>query len=162
MQRIKFLGILLPALLTLFSGCSKQPTAATTGTTSLKHEHHPLHGGTPVVLGDELYHVELLLDPATGRLQAYIFDGELENFIRVAQPALTITATLQDRPRTLVLLAVANSATGETVGDTALFEVQADWLRGAATFDAALQQITIRGTTFADVKFNFPRGNDRD
>ena len=59
--------------------------------------------------------------------------------------------------------AVADPATGETVGDTALFETQADWLKTVKDFDGTLKKtITIRGTTFADVKFNFPKGNDKD
>ena len=149
--------------LALVAGCTKQSeTVAPATAATPKHEHKPPHGGTPVVLGAELYHVELVLDAATGRLQAYVFDGELENFIRSAVPALSITATVQGTPRTLLLPAVANPATGESVGDTALFEAQADWLKGVMEFDGTLESITIRGTTFTGVKFNFPKGNDRD
>ena len=149
--------------LALVAGCTKQSeTVAPATAATPKHEHKPPHGGTPVVLGAELYHVELVLDAATGRLQAYVFDGELENFIRSAVPALSITATVQGTPRTLLLPTVANPATGESVGDTALFEAQADWLKGVMEFDGTLESITIRGTTFTGVKFNFPKGNDRD
>jgi hypothetical protein len=162
MHRVNLLGVLGLVLLAWPAGCARQSPAPPAGPPAAKHEHRPPHGGTPVVLGDELYHVELVLDPAAGRLQAYVCDGELETFIRVAQPSLEITATLHGQPRTLVLPAVANPATGETVGDTALFEAQADWLKAATLFDATLHQLTIRGTTFSDVKFNFPRGNDRD
>ena len=31
---------------------------------------------------------------------------------------------------------------------------------GGAVFDAVLPQITVRGTTFKDVRFNFPKGNE--
>jgi len=65
-------------------------------------------------------------------------------------------------PQVLVLNAVANPATGETVGDSSLFETQADWLKTTRDFDATLKSIAIRGTTFTDVKFNFPKGNDKD
>src|ERR1700690_437387 len=125
-----------------------------------RHEHHPPHGGTPVVLGDEAYHVELVLDPATGTLQAYVLDGEMENFIRCAPASIEIAATSGGSTRNLVLAAVPNPATGETVGDTSLFEARADWLRAAGEFDGVLKSITIRGTTFTGVRFNFPRGND--
>ena len=47
-------------------------------------------------------------------------------------------------------------------GDTALFEAQADWLKTTGNFDATLKSLPIRGTTFTDVKFNFPKGNDKD
>ncbi|MGA2015890.1 MAG: hypothetical protein ABSH26_02980 [Opitutaceae bacterium] len=143
----------------LAAGCSRPP--ASSGLPH-RHEHHPPHGGTPVVLGDEAYHVELVLDATAGTLQAFILDGEMENFVRIPAPSVEIVADVGGAPRTLVLSAVANPATGETVGDTSLFEARADWLRGAREFDAVLREVTVRGTTFTGVKFNFPRGNDTD
>lgn len=153
--------ILAIASLAIGPGCAKQPQKAVSAAPP-RHEHKPPHGGTPVVLGDEVYHVELVLDPAAGKLQAFIFDGELENFIRSSVPSFEIVASVNGRPQTLVLSAVANVATGETVGDTSLFETQADWLKTIKDFDATLKGIAIRGTTFSDVKFNFPKGNDKD
>lgn len=144
----------------LAGGCSKTATEASVQPHG--HVHHPPHGGTPVVLGDEAYHVELVLDSASGTLQAYVLDGEMENFIRCAAPSIEIDAVAGGAPRTLVLAAVANPATGETIGDTSLFEAQADWLKGTREFDGVLTAITVRGTTFSGVKFNFPRGNDTD
>ena len=143
------------------AGCTRAPSPAPAGQPH-GHEHHPPHGGTPVVLGDEAYHVELVLDAQAGTLQAYILDAEMENFVRSAVPSIEIAADVGGAPRTLVLKAVANPATGETVGDTSLFEAQADWLRDARQFDAVLGSVTIRGTTFTGVRFNFPRGNDTD
>lgn len=158
-KSILVLGALLACLVV---GCGKEPSAAATAAKPAKHEHKPPHGGTPVVLGDEVYHVELVLDAATGKLQGYVFDGELENFIRSSVPAFEIVATVNGRTERLILKAVANAATGETVGDTSLFEVQADWLKTTKSFDAVLTEITIRGTKFSDIKFNFPQGNDTD
>jgi len=112
--------------------------------------------------GDEAYHVELVLDASTGTLQAFVLDGELENFIRSPVPSIEIVADVGGAPRTLVLAAVPNPATGETVGDTSLFQAQAEWLKTTRGFDAVLKSITVRGTTFAGVKFNFPKGNDTD
>jgi hypothetical protein len=143
------------------AGCSRTPPSAASGQPH-KHEHRPPHGGTPVVLGDEAYHIELVLDSSAGTLQAFVLDGEMENFIRSAAPSVEIVADVGGEPRTLVLAAVANPATGETVGDSALFEAQADWLRSAREFDAVLKSVTIRGTTFTNVRFNFPKGNDTD
>jgi hypothetical protein len=143
------------------AGCSRPPQAAESGEPH-HHQHHPPHGGTPVVLGDEAYHIELVLDAATGTLQAFVLDGEMEDFIRSGVPSIEIDATVHGAPRALLLAAVPNPATGETVGDTSEFEVQADWLKGAPEFDGVLRRIAIRGSTFTDVKFNFPRGNDTD
>ena len=142
-------------------GCEKKPAAAQPQATH-KHEHVPPHHGTPVVLGNEEHHVELVLDGASGKLQAYVMDGELENFIRVQQPAFEITASLPGREEILSFKAVPNNATGETVGDTSLFETQADWLKSAKEFDAVLKSLAVRGNTYQDIKFNFPKGNDTD
>lgn len=159
------LSVLCPVFIAVWfaftPGCAKK-TAEATSAAPHKHEHKPPHGGTPVVLGDEVYHVEFVLDATNGKLQAFVFDGELENFIRSSVPSFEIGATVSGQLQTLVLAAVANPATGETVGDTSLFETQADWLKTIEDFDAVLKSITIRGTTFADVKFNFPKGNDKD
>lgn len=159
-RHLLLLAAILP--LTLPAGCSKAPATSADSGQPQGHHHHPPHGGTPVVLGNEDYHIELLLDRSTGKLQAYVFDGELENFMRSSAPSIVITATVGGAPRELVLAAVPNPETGETVGDTSLFEVQADWLKNVAQFDGVLKSITIRDATFTGVKFNFPRGNDTD
>jgi len=121
-----------------------------------KHEHHPPHGGTPVMLGDEIYHLEFLLDPAIGQLSAYVLDGEMEDFIRSAAPSFEIVVTLGKEKCPLLLHAVANSATGETVGDRSFFETSAEWLKPAKDFDALLTKLEVRGTTFTNIAFNFP------
>jgi hypothetical protein len=150
-------------LLISFFGCTKtaeKPAPAATAVT--KHEHKAPHGGTPVVLGNEAYHLELVRDAAEGKLTAYVLDGEMENFIRIKAPSLEVVANLGGEKRPLTLRAAANAMTGETVGDTAQFEATADWLKSTSMFDAVLTAIEIRGTKFERVAFNFPRGNDKD
>ena len=149
-------------ILAAAAGCSKAPVGAADSGQPRRHHHHPPHAGTPVVLGDEAYHVELVLDASAGRLQAYILDGEMENFVRSPAPSIEITATAGGAPHTLVLEPVPNPVTGETVGYTSLFEAQADWLKTVKGFDAVLKSVAIRGTTFSDVRFSFPKGNDTD
>ena len=161
--RLSFLTLLVAGVsLACLTGCGKKAVPTNAGSIPARHEHHPPHGGTPVVLGDEAYHLELVLDSASGTLQVYVLDGEMENFVRCAEPALEVGVMEGGEPKTLTLSAVANPATGETVGDTALFEAHAGWLKTAKDFDGTLKKIAIRGTTFTDVKFNFPKGNDRD
>jgi hypothetical protein len=159
MKTLKLSAALLIVPLALATGCSKKYVMTDP---PYKHVHHPPHGGIPMVLGDEVYHIELVLNASTGTLQAYVLDGEMEAFIRSSAPSIEITAAVNGTPQTLVLKAVANPATGETVGDTSLFETQADWLKTTKEFDAVLKSITVRRTTFSDVKFNYPKGNDTD
>ena len=141
-------------------GCSKTETAAPAMEAVHHHEHKPPHGGAPVELGEEENHVEFVLEAPDGKLQAFVMDGELENFVRIAALSLEVTAEVSGRQEKLMLQPVANNATGEKVGDTALFEAQADWLRTTPVFDAVLKEITIHGKTFTNISFNFPIGSD--
>ena len=145
-----------------FCGCSKSKNGAPNTEAVHKHEHHPPHHGTPVVLGDEEYHVEFVLDATAGKLQAYVLDGELESFIRITPESFDVSAKVSGHDENLTLKGVANAATGETIGDTSLFETQADWLKTATNFEAAIQEINVRGTIYTNVVFNFPKGNDVD
>jgi hypothetical protein len=162
-RRLVFAALLTSAFGLVAVGCGKNPASITTAAApAARHEHKAPHGGTPVALGNEAYHLELVRDAATGTLQAYVLDGEMDNFIRCAATSFDIIATVNGAAQTLVFKPVANSVTGETVGDTAQFAAQADWLKATGNFDATLQSLAIRGTTFAGVKFNFPKGNDKD
>lgn len=142
--------------------CSKKEAHASADHAAHKHEHIPPHGGTPVVLGQEAYHLELVRDASAGKLTLYVMDGELENFVRIAAPSLEIVASVAGKSSPLVFRAIANPTTGEKMGDTAQFEATADWLKTTASFDATLTKIEVRGTTFSAVAFNFPKGNDKD
>jgi hypothetical protein len=151
--------VLVAALLT---GCGEGKPAASQPPAEHKHEHKPPHGGTPVVLGNEEYHVELVLDAPAATLQAYIMDGELENFVRVTAESFEVAVQSPDQKAALLFKAIPNQATGEAVGDTALFEARADWLKFATNFDGVLRELTVRGTKYQNISFNFPKGNDPD
>ncbi|MEO6244092.1 MAG: hypothetical protein ABIQ12_01545 [Opitutaceae bacterium] len=153
---------LAAALVFAFSACAKKDPHAGHDHSTHKHdhEHKAPHGGTAVVLGKEAFHLELVRDAAAGKLTAYVLDGEMENFIRLKAAAFEVAVTSGSAPRRLTFQPVANSATGETVGDTSQFEASADWLKTTTAFDATLVSLEIRGTTFAAVAFNFPKGNE--
>lgn len=157
MKILYFIGLILTTLLIcgILAGCGQRQPDAAAPATAQKEEHHPPHGGTLVKLGDDVYCVELVLDASAGKMQAYIFDGELENYVRIAMESFEVTAKLPGREEILLFKAVATNATGEKAGDTALFEAQADWLKKETRFDAVLKQITVKGQTFQNVAFNF-------
>ncbi len=117
------------------------------------HEHTAPHGGMLVEIGEHAYTLELVREAAAGRLTAWALDGHAENFVRLKAASLELVATVGADKRPLPLLAVANSATGETVGDTSQFEAQADWLKTAASFEAVVTGMEIRGTKFETIAF---------
>ena len=150
-------------LLCTFAGCSKNSeykdySKAPGGEAHAGHNHshghvHTApHGGTLVELGNHAYNVELLRDPATGKLTAWILDAHAENFVRITSPAVEVVAMPGGKFTPLSLAAVANPATGETVGSTSQFEVQADWLKTSGPF-TGIVTVEIRGTKFEKVGF---------
>ena len=76
-----------------------------------------------------------------------------------AKNAMTITmiATVDGAPQTLTFRALENAATGERVGDTSAFAAQADWLKTVKQFDAMIPALEVRGATFTNVSFAFPK-----
>ena len=134
-------------MLLTFSGCSRSESVSRSG----GHSHTAPHGGTLVEVGEHDYNVELVRDAATGKLTAYVLDGHAENFIRITAPAIQLVAFTGGEKRPLSLRAVANPATGETVGDTSQFEAQADWLKSTSEFPGEIPALEIRGTRFQKV-----------
>ena len=120
------------------------------------HAHTAPHGGTLVELGDHAFNVELLHDPATGKLTVWILDAHAENFVRITSPTIELVAMPGGKFTPLTLAAVANPATGETVGNTSQFEIQADWLKTAGAF-SGIVTVEIKGTKFEKVAFALPK-----
>lgn len=105
------------------------------------------------MLGDHLAQVELVAEE-DGNWALYTLDGGAERFIRVEQPAIALK--LDGKPA--VFKAVANEATGETVGDTAKFSGKADWLDPDGHFEVVIVEIALRGQTFSEIDFHYPEG----
>jgi hypothetical protein len=126
------------------------------------HQAAPPHHGTPVELGDEQFTIELVREPASGLLRAYVLDGEMESFIRIATRQLDLEVQRPGRKETLTLKPVSDLATGETLGDTSLFEARADWLKSTDTFKGVFKNLKIQDQVFKSVEFSFPEGNAKD
>ncbi len=135
------------------AGCSKPHEArAPAPAAATAHAHHAPHGGTLVPLGQHLYNLEFVHDSENGRLTAYLLDAHAENFIRGPLAAINLTVEVSDTPKPLTLVAVANSATGETVGDTSEYSVQVDWLKTtAAPLKIVIPVLIIREATFKNI-----------
>lgn len=146
-MKLSLAPILSAILLIALAGCSRNESSAGAG----GHVHRAPHGGTLVEVGQHAYNIELVRDPAAGKLTAYVLDGHAENFIRIAAPSFDLVAFTGGERRPVTLRAVANSATGETVGDTSQFEGQADWLKNTGEFPGEIPAVNIRGTTFQNV-----------
>ena len=150
MFRRRFASFLALAVLVLAAGCGK-PAGGGGGHGG--HAHTAPHGGLLVEVGEHAYNVELVRDADAGKLTAYILDGHAENFVRLAMPSFDLVAITGGERKALTLRAVANAATGETVGNTSQFEAQADWLKKSGEFPGTIAALEIKGTTFRDIAF---------
>jgi hypothetical protein len=149
------------AAVAALAGCEKKLDAPAPG--GAGHEHHAPHKGALEVLGDEAAHVELVLDPANGRLSAYVLDGEAERAVRITQDALRLRVTdLPGGETTVELRAIENPLTGEKKGDTSQFEATSDKLKGVTAFHGTLETITVKGVKFDAVEVGYPEGNEHD
>lgn len=162
LKRFAGLTPLACGLFFILAGCrqDQKTEQSSLGKELPKHQHVAPHGGTAVELGNEEFHLELLLDRATGRLTAYVLDGHLENFVRIQASTFEIDAQDATGQRSLVFKATSNQSTGEKVGDTAMFDVTAEWLKSVTSFDGKLKELDIKGKRYSGVTFNFPKGNE--
>ena len=152
-----FLPTLAFASIALLCACSKktvEPENAPAPTHSLSadsHAHAAPHGGTLLELGNHHLILEFVHDPAAGKLTAYLLDAHAENFIRTPLAAIDILVARNGPPFPLTLHAVENPATGETIGNSAEFAVEADALKGAAPLNLTIPIIIIRDRTFTNL-----------
>lgn len=146
---------LLGALLVLGSGCGGEKHSG--ASTAHGHAHAPKHGGVLAELGEEEFHLEFVHSDTPGALLAYVLDAHVEGYVRIAAPSFAATALVDGLTHPLVFQAVPNHATGETAGDTALFEARAGWLASQPGLKISVPEIEIKGRRYAGVTADLPR-----
>ena len=145
-------------------GC--QPTDSNTHEKKVKpkkvHQHTAPHGGTLVVLGHEFAHLELVLNKEKGELTIYVLDGEAQNGVRLTQPTIVLEMKTEFTAsgNELELQAIANSLSGEKVGDSSVFIGRSDTLVYQDRFSVKIKQISVKGQNFQNLSFPFPEGNE--
>ena len=121
-------------------------------------DHAPPHGGTPVLVAEDEFHLELVLDTDATTMQAYVLDGHLEGYVQVAETGFEMIATSDGNSEELKFTRAADPGTGAVSQKSALFEAQADWLKSANEFEGKISTITLDGKTFTNISFPFPKG----
>lgn len=111
-----------------------------------------------VELGDEVAHVELVFESATGKVTAYVLDGEAEKPIRLEQKEIVLKAATGE----VALQAVGSPLTGEKPGDTSQFEGQSDRLKGVKELDGMLVRIVVKGRELTSVPLRLQPGVKQD
>lgn len=120
------------------------------------HVHQPLLGGALVPLGEHGggYNLEVLTT-ADQFLSVYILDAHAENFVRIAQPKIDLELSDQNQSVILSLDAIADSATGETVGNTSHFRSPTP-INSSLPASGILQSIKIGANEYNQTRISFP------
>lgn len=125
---------------------------------SMKEEAAPAspHGGTLVKLGTA-GHLELVHDPSSGLLTAYILDAAGRAVMRIPAKAITLEVTpAGGAATTLSLTSTANGLTGDTVGNSSQFGGTSAALKGVTAFTGVVKDAVVGGQTFKDITFGYP------
>lgn len=122
------------------------------------HAHHAPHGGALSMLGDHAFQLELVTDAATGSLTLYVLDGEAEQFVRISTAEIRGAGLAGGQEWELRFEAVANEATGESVGDSSQFTARAPELAILSNFEIRFERLDILGQIFEEVSIPYPEG----
>ena len=87
---LRTLSLALVSLLLVACGRKEPAPAAHSG----GHVHTAPHGGMLIELGDHAYNLELLRDPASGKITVWVLDGHAENFVRIKAAAIEASVTV--------------------------------------------------------------------
>jgi len=150
---MNFLFAILIALFVL--GCAEHQHDESCESHGGLHVHKALLGGQLMALGEHGsgYNLELLIDE-NNHFSVYILDAHAENFIRIEQGSLQVD--LSDGNKTSVILdAVADSATGETVGNTSHFQTKGT-VENFLPLKGVIQMIEIGSKQYSEIEFFFP------
>ncbi len=144
----------------VLTGCTPGtiPSAATGGTNSavtsgplatVDSHVHPTEGphhGSLVELGNEEYHVELVLDDKS--VTIYILDAAAKNAVPIDSPDLTINVMHEGKPEQFKLPATPD--TGDPAGKSSRFTLADEELAGHIDDEAAGPRlsVTINGTPY--------------
>ena len=144
-----FFSLFSTALLLLF-GCSSDHHSSDHGGL---HIHQPLRGGVLMELGKHgSGHNLEILQNTNDQLEIFILDAHAENYVRISQPSIELTLT--DSNQTMSLGAVADPATGETVGNSALFRTESNISKNIP-LQGILRSLKIGSKTYTDQPFEF-------
>ncbi len=147
----------LVSVLVVLSGCKKQDHAhADHAHNHGGHVHTAPHGGVLVELGEHAFNLEFVVQPDAGRLLVYLLSGHADQFVRSNLPSIELWIMDGEQSRELVLQAMANPITGETVGNTSLFSAEADWLKRGAAFTGVIKSVSLGGARFEGIRFAIP------
>lgn len=152
---MKFRFLTISVLSVGFFACSEHQHDESCKSHGGHHVHQPLLGGELIPLGEhgEGYNLEILTT-SDQHLSVYILDAHAENFVRLKQPKIELLITEQNVSQSIFLDAIADAATGETIGNTSHFRSSTPINPNRST-DGILQSIKIGAKEYNQTKISF-------
>ncbi len=120
------------------------------------HVHQPLRGGVLYELGKHGsgHNLELVTN-GKGQLELFVLDAHAENYVRISQKQIDLEIINSNGPVTVLPLhAIADSATGETVGNTSLFR-SISGITDLLPLSATLTSLKIGSSQYEKVSIEF-------
>lgn len=115
------------------------------------HHHHAPHHGSLTMLGDHAAQIELVVDAESGKVDAYVLDGEAEKPLTVDQAELELAITLADAAEPLTLKLTPKDPAAQGDG----FSAQDDKLKGVTAFKGTVTTLKIADKTHEKVAVEF-------
>lgn len=113
-------------------------------------------------LGEEVAHLEIVLDGESGEIHLYLLDGSAESGVPT-EARTQFSLELSDPVKsTLVLNPVADPLTGETEEKTSHFKGQLDDMKGKSALCGTIAEVAVKGQTFSKVPVCYPEGIPED
>jgi hypothetical protein len=165
MKKTSLLRFIVPllavvAVLALLNGCGDSKSGDGHGHDHADghDDHAPPHGGTPVVVAEDKFHLELVLDATAAKMQAYVLDGHLEKYVTVPETNFLLLAKAGGNTEQLAFQRAPDPASGKVPEKSSLFEAQGEWLKPLKTFEGSIPAITLNGKLYTNISFSFPKG----
>ena len=157
---MKILQLLSVLLVLLTGGCDDHSHSLHKGGGG-HHVHTAPHGGELYELGPHGsgFNFELFLN-SQDTLNLYVLDAHAENFVRIKQESITISIS-EKNATSLILNAVPDSATGETVGDTSRFQ-SVNPIKELLPIKGQIQEIRIGSNSYKDEEISFSGNPQKD
>ena len=125
------------------------------------HVHTAPHGGELYELGPHGsgFNFELFLNKQD-KLSLYVLDAHAENFVRIEQTEITISMA-EDNSTSLLLKAVSDTATGETVGNTSHFQSEKP-VKELLPINGKIREIRIGSSSYKEETISFSGNPKKD
>ena len=146
-----FLSFIISTIFLSLIGCSDHANEH-----GSLHVHQPLRGGVLYELGKHgSGHNFELVTNEKGQLELFVLDAHAENYVRILQKQIDLQIiNPTNSTKVLPLHAIADPATGETVGNTSLFRSTSQ-VTALLPLSATMSSLKIGNSDYEKVSIEF-------